>query len=120
MTSSPKRKSAGGKERFVDPVEYYLDYKDSVLTLHFMLPFKKPVNSKTLTLEIFDPTYFVDFTFAQKDPVSLAVRLRPASSISRDRPRTTQPRRNCPSNRSSMAPTPIFGANFATKVAVNC
>ncbi len=35
--------SAGGKERFVDSVEYYLDYKDSVLTLHFMLPFKTPV-----------------------------------------------------------------------------
>lgn len=65
-------KSAAGKERFVDPVDYYLDFKDSVLTLHFVLPFKAPVKSKTLSLEIADPTYFVDFSFAEKDPVSLA------------------------------------------------
>ena len=30
----------GKKERFNEPVDYYLDYKDTVLTLHFTLPLK--------------------------------------------------------------------------------
>jgi ABC-type uncharacterized transport system substrate-binding protein len=113
-------KSAGGKERFVDPVEYYLDYKDSVLTLHFMLPFKKPVSSKTLTLEIFDPTYFVDFTFAQKDPVSLAG--APAScKLDLARPAQNNAASQKLSEQSFLnGSNPNFGANFATKVSVNC
>ena len=61
----------GKKAVFVDPIDYWLDYKDSVLTLHFMLPFKTPVKAKSLQLEIYDPSYFVDFTFAEKDPVTL-------------------------------------------------
>jgi ABC-type uncharacterized transport system substrate-binding protein len=112
--------SAGGKERFVDPVDYYLDYKDSVLTLHFMLPFKKPVSSKTLTLEIFDPTYFVDFTFAQKDPVSLAG--APAScKLDLARPAQNNAATQKLSEQSFLSgANPNVGANFATKVAVNC
>jgi ABC-type uncharacterized transport system substrate-binding protein len=65
-------KVSGKKQTFVDPKDYYLDYKDSVLTLHFMLPFAAPVKTKVIDLEIYDPTYFVDFSFADKDPVSLA------------------------------------------------
>src|SRR3954468_21108240 len=33
----------GKKAVFTDPVEYYLEYQDNVLTLHFMLPLKRPV-----------------------------------------------------------------------------
>ena len=112
--------SAGGKERFVDPVDYWLEYKDSVLTLHFMLPFKKPVNSKTLTLEIFDPTYFVDFSFAQKDPVSLAG--APAScKLDLARPAQNNAATQKLSEQSFLSgANPNVGANFATKVAVSC
>ena len=42
-----------------------------MLTLYFTLPLKTPVKAKALALEVFDPTYFVDFAFAEKDPVSL-------------------------------------------------
>ena len=47
------------------------DPKETVLTLHFVLPLKTPVKAKALNLEVFDPTYFVDFALAEKDPVSL-------------------------------------------------
>ena len=45
------------KDAFDEPVDYWLDYdpKDAVLTLHFTLPFKKPVKTPALDLEIFDP-----------------------------------------------------------------
>ena len=41
------------------------------MTLHFTLPFKTPVKAKELTVEVYDPSYFVDFTFADKDPAKV-------------------------------------------------
>jgi ABC-type uncharacterized transport system substrate-binding protein len=61
----------GKKEKFLEPVDYYLEYKDTLLTLHFTLPLKAPVKSKQLALEVFDPEFFIDFKFADKDPVRL-------------------------------------------------
>ena len=45
-----------------------------VLTLHFTLPFKTPVKAQALDLEIYDPDFFIDFAFAEKDPVRLVER----------------------------------------------
>ena len=59
------------KEKFNDPVDYYLEYKDSALTLHFTLPFKTPFKTSALALEVFDPAYFIDFLLNEKDPVTL-------------------------------------------------
>src|SRR5215475_10624271 len=55
------------------PAGYYLDFnpKDTVLTLHFTLPLKTPVKAKDLTVEIYDREFFVDFSFAEKDPAKL-------------------------------------------------
>jgi ABC-type uncharacterized transport system substrate-binding protein len=67
-------KANGKKLEFVDPpASYYLDYdkKDTVLTLHFMLPLKQPVKAKDLTVEVYDPEFFIDFSFAEKDPAKL-------------------------------------------------
>src|SRR3954447_294953 len=54
-------KADGKKTAFQQPIDYYLEYKDNVLTLNFMLPLEKPVKSKNMQVDIFDPTYFVDF-----------------------------------------------------------
>jgi ABC-type uncharacterized transport system substrate-binding protein len=65
----------GKSERnaFRDPVDYWLDYdpKDMVLTLHFTLPLKKPVKANVLQIEVYDPEFFVDFEFADKNAVKL-------------------------------------------------
>lgn len=42
-----------------------------MLTLHFTLPFKTPVKAQTLTLEIYDPEFFIDFGFEESEPVRL-------------------------------------------------
>src|SRR6201991_3353287 len=60
----------GAKAEFLEPAAgYYLDYnsKDTMLTLHFMLPFKTPVKTKDLNIEIYDREFFVDFALAEKD-----------------------------------------------------
>jgi ABC-type uncharacterized transport system substrate-binding protein len=64
-------KADGKKEKFVEPTDYFLEYKDAALTLHFVLPLKAPVTAKQLALEVFDPSYFIDFQFADKDPIKL-------------------------------------------------
>ncbi len=59
------------KEKFNDPIDYYLEYKDTALTLHFTLPFKTPFKTQALALEVFDPSYFIDFKLDEKDPITL-------------------------------------------------
>jgi ABC-type uncharacterized transport system substrate-binding protein len=61
----------GRKLKFEEPVDYFMEYKDDRLTLHFTLPLTTPVKPKELVLEVFDPTFFADFKFAKKDPVRL-------------------------------------------------
>jgi ABC-type uncharacterized transport system substrate-binding protein len=61
----------GKKQRFLDPTDYYLDYKDAALVLHFTLPFKTPIQTKQLAVEIFDPSYFVDFALQKQNPIRL-------------------------------------------------
>ena len=41
-------KADGRKAVFADPVDYWLDYNDSILTLHFTLPLKTPVAARTM------------------------------------------------------------------------
>ena len=59
------------KEKFQEPVDYFLDYGDTRLTLHFTLPLKTPVKPKQLALEVYDPSFFIDFQLAEKDPITL-------------------------------------------------
>src|ERR1700692_2410961 len=62
-------KADGKKQKFEEPVDYFLEYKDTLLTLHFTLPLKTPVKAKALALEVFDPEFFIDFKFANTHPV---------------------------------------------------
>jgi ABC-type uncharacterized transport system substrate-binding protein len=61
----------GKKTKFLEPIDYFLEYKDTLLTLHFTLPLKTPARPKELALEVFDPSYFIDFKFEDKDAVKL-------------------------------------------------
>ena len=108
------------KQKFADPIDYYLEYKDAALVLHFTLPFKTPVRAKQLVLEIFDPSYFVDFSLQKKDPIRLIG--APANC-------TLAVQR--PSDGSAIAQklnedtflngvNANFGAMFANKISVDC
>src|SRR5580693_8857613 len=39
-------KADGKKQKFEEPVDYFFEYRDSLLTLHFTLPLKTPVKPK--------------------------------------------------------------------------
>lgn len=61
------------QRKFVIPTDYWLEYKDNVLTLNFMLPLEQPVPAQTsgFSFSIFDPTYFIAFDLAKDSPVKL-------------------------------------------------
>ena len=113
-------KADGKKAKFVEPVDYFLEYKDSALTLHFMLPLKAPVTSKQLALEVFDPSYFIDFKFEDKDPIKL-VGAPAACQMKFQRPNDgTAAAQKLNENNFMNGDNSNYGAMFANKIMVEC
>ena len=113
-------KADGKKAIFVDPVEYHLEFdpKDTILTLHFLLPLKTPLKAKSLNLEVFDPSYFVDFSFAEKDAVALAgAPAGCALNLTRPQELTAEmARRLAEIPPDGKIPENTYGAAFANKI----
>lgn len=67
-------KLSGSLLAMAPPRDYWLEYKDEILTLHFFLPLSEPVlaGAPGFSFQVFDPTYFIAFDLAEKDPVKLA------------------------------------------------
>jgi ABC-type uncharacterized transport system substrate-binding protein len=61
----------GIKQQFELSADYRLEFGDGVLTLYFTLPFRSPLMGQRLELEVYDPSYFVDISFAEQAPVEL-------------------------------------------------
>ena len=112
----------GKKVPLSDPLsDYWLDYTDSILTLHFTLPFKTPVKAKELKLEVYDPTIFVDFEFAKKTPVKLVGAPQCKLDVVLPREMTSAESKalgQIPADafNASMA----WGAQFANRILVHC
>ncbi len=111
------------KDAFLDPIDYFLEYdpKETVLTLHFTLPFKTPVKAKAIDIEVYDPEFFIDFGFAEKDPVRL-VSAPAQCTAAVEKPHDG----NFPSSlrldqafQTSEANAGL-GASFANKISVKC
>jgi ABC-type uncharacterized transport system substrate-binding protein len=104
------------KNAFNDPVDYWLDYdpQATVLTLHFTLPFKKPVTVKQLLIEVYDPEFFVDFGFADNYPVRLID--APAQCTFT----TQKPFDNSFQTFFSSEANVGLGASYANKISVRC
>ena len=111
------------KGAFSDPVDYWLDYdpKATVLTLHFTLPFKSPVKARRLAVEIYDPEFFIDFGFADKNPVRL-VGAPPQCTFADEKPTDGFFSPTLKLDKSFMASEANvgMGMNFANKISVTC
>jgi ABC-type uncharacterized transport system substrate-binding protein len=64
---------AGQELKLGEARDYWFEYTDGKLSLHFTLPFAQPVltEAKGLTFAIQDPTYFIAFELVKQDPVKL-------------------------------------------------
>ena len=117
-------KANGKYVTFAEPVDYSLEFnpKDTVLTLHFVLPLKAPLKAKALELEVFDPSYFVDFSLVEKDPVSLE-KAPAGCQIGLAKPQEmtkemAQKLAEIPPD--GKIPDNSYGAAFSNKISVKC
>ena len=112
----------GAKADLTEPAPgYWLDYADQVLTLNFTLPFKTPVKAKELKIEIFDPTIFVDFSFAKQKPVQLVGAPKCKLDVVLPREMTfAEGKRLSEIPADQKNTTLAWGAQFANRLLVHC
>ena len=112
----------GKKVQFADPVDYWLDYKNSILTLHFTLPLKAPAPASKMQIEVYDPTIYVDFEFAKEKPVAL-IGAPPHCRLVVAFPHEPTPNeqlRLSQLDANPLGPSDTYGEIFANKITVNC
>jgi ABC-type uncharacterized transport system substrate-binding protein len=112
----------GKKLKFSEPIDYWLEYSNPALILHFTLPLKAPAAAKLMQVEVYDPTIFVDFEFAKETPVSLSG-APPQCQLTVDLPH--QPTAAEQLRLSQLDTTPLdasstYGEMFANKMLVKC
>ena len=111
-------KADGKKVAFADAKDYWLEFKDSLLTLYFTIPLQASLKPKALELEVYDAEYFVDLSFDEKEPAKLAG--APAQcQMTMTKPETSTSQRLD----RSFTPAEAFagmGGKFASKISVKC
>jgi ABC-type uncharacterized transport system substrate-binding protein len=57
-----------------EPIDYYLEYKDKLLSLYFTLPLEEPVlaDAQGLNFSVYDESFFIAFDFVKSDPIKLS------------------------------------------------
>lgn len=112
------------KDAFGAPIDYWAEYdpKKTILTLHFTLPFKKPVKAKSFEIKVYDPEFFIDFAFAKRRPVTL-IGAPARCKVATDKP----PDSNFPSLFFKLNQPLVtseanigMGAEFANTISVDC
>jgi len=107
------------------PVDYWIDYDKSVITLHFTLPLEKPVDThgKPVTVDVYDPSFFVAFGFATEKPVTLVgtdTKGCTANVTLPDPETAADTKALTESFFSQLGPNSNFGSQFAQTVTVKC
>jgi ABC-type uncharacterized transport system substrate-binding protein len=111
----------GKKLKFTDPVDYWLEYKNSALVLHFTLPLKTPTAAKLMQIEIYDPSIFVDFEFAKDQAVSVSGATQCVATY--DLPHQPTPEEQLRLSQLDITPldaSSTYGETFANKILVKC
>jgi ABC-type uncharacterized transport system substrate-binding protein len=114
---------SGGKDiAFAKPTDYWLEAdKDNVLTLHFTLPLKAAAPSAGFSMEIFDPTFFVDLSFPEDAKVELVG--GPAGCTAdalRPKGMETASTKLSESFFESLTASSQYGSQFANRIVLRC
>lgn len=61
------------------PKDYWLDYKDNILTLNFTLPLAEDVlaDAQGFSFAVYDESFFIAFDYAKEQPVTLGAGVPP-------------------------------------------
>ena len=112
----------GAKQAFEPPREYGMTFENGLARLSLLLPVKSPPNGKTLSLEVYDPTFFVSFSLAEGDD---AVRLAGApkgcaATVARPKPAAAEQQKLSESFFEALTSASNYGSNFANRAIVAC
>ena len=112
----------GAKQAFEPPREYGMTFENGLARLSLLLPVKSPPNGKTLSLEVYDPTFFVSFSLAEGDD---AVRLAGApkgcaATVARPKPVAAEQQKLSESFFEALTSASNYGSNFANRAIVAC
>lgn len=114
----------GAKQDIAAPVDYGLTFEAGQLTLTFTLPMKAPAPAgKALTLEVYDPTYFVSFAMADGEDAARLSGAPSGCAVNVTRPKAPEPaqqQRLSESFFDQLKPSADFGVQFANRVLVAC
>lgn len=116
-------KANGKKAPFTDPVDYWFEYTNDVLTLHFMLPLKSPAKAQTLDLDVYDPTWFISFVLADQDPITLVAAPAQCTLAIKQAPDMATAAQAQPLGETffnQLDASANWGAQFASKISVKC
>ncbi|MGH6736096.1 MAG: DUF1007 family protein [Methyloceanibacter sp.] len=107
------------------PVDYWIEYDNTVLTLHFTLPLETPLGPrpKEVLVDVYDPSFFVAFGFAEKAPVKIAGEAAPGCTAEVDKPdpeSVETAKALTESFFSQLGPDSNYGSQFAQTVTVKC
>ena len=106
---------------------YYLSHENSQLTLHFTLSLKTPLDARKeqLKFAIYDPTYFVAFSYAKEGPVTLASNAPRGCQAAIEKPKPMSAKETRLSDLgeaffNELGEGSDFGAQFAPDVLISC
>jgi len=107
------------------PEDYWLEYDKSLLTLHFTMPLKTPLDfhGQTAWVDVYDPSFFVAFGFATEAPVKLSgagVKGCNADVKKPDAESEEDAKALSEAFFSQLGPNSNFGSQFAQTVLVKC
>lgn len=113
-------KADGKRQDFGPPQDYWLDYDKGRLTLNFTLPVKDPAAAKrTLILDVYDPTFFVDFSYADGDDAVRLTHAPKGCALQMSRPKKPDTASLGKLSEDYFA-NANMGFQFASKVIVAC
>ncbi len=112
----------GAKQAFEPPREYGMTFENGQARLSLLLPVKSPPNGKTLSLELYDPSFFVSFSLAEgEDAVRLAGAPKGcAATIARPKPAAAEQQKLSESFFEALTSASNYGSNFANRAIVAC
>jgi ABC-type uncharacterized transport system substrate-binding protein len=116
-------KANGAKQAFGQPRDYGMSYGNEEATLSYVLPLKTPASNKLVTVEIYDPSYFVAFAVAEgDDAVKLAGAPKGCSTtITRPKPiETAQQQSLSESFFQALDAASNYGSQFSNRALVAC
>ena len=115
-------KSGGKDVAFGKPTDYWLEAgKDNVLTLHFTLPLKSKAAKDEFTVDVYDPTFFVDLSFADGAVVKLdGAPAGCAADVKKPQPLGGAQTTLSESFFNSLTASSEFGSQFANRITLRC